>query len=235
VIVRALVYILVFLLGASALAQEKPPSDKPPSQADAVKALAGSYEMSNADRDRTCVLTLKADSGPGGFKLDFDRNACVAAFPPLKDVAVWTLYNDAIRFTDAKGKIAFEFTEVEDGMYESLRAGQPLTFLQNAAIAKEAVRTNEEMSGDWNVVRNAGTPICRLTLTTNPTGSGDLAVQVKPGCDAVVTRFAPALWQMDRGELLLKSARGQVWRFEDANGAWQRVPTDRDPVMLTRP
>jgi hypothetical protein len=202
---------------------------------DAIKALAGNYEMSNADRDRTCMLTLKADSGPGGFKLDFDRNACAAAFPPLKDVAAWTLFNDAIRFTDARGKIAFEFTEVEDGMYESLRAGQPLTFLQNAAIAKEAVRTNEEMSGDWNVVRNAGTPICRLTLTTNPTGSGDLAVQVKPGCDAVVTRFAPALWQMDRGELLLKSARGQVWRFEDANGAWQRVPTDRDPVMLTRP
>ena len=37
---------------------------------DAVKALAGSYEMSNADRDRTCMLTLKSDSGPGGFKLE---------------------------------------------------------------------------------------------------------------------------------------------------------------------
>jgi hypothetical protein len=91
------------------------------------------------------------------------------------------------------------------------------------------------MAGDWNVVRSAGTPTCSLTLTTTPAASGDLAVLVKPGCDALVTRFAPSTWQVDRGELLLKSARGQVWRFEDASGAWQRVPTDRDPVLLTRP
>ena len=227
---RAAAYGLLVLLSAPALAQ-----DKPPTPAEAAKALAGGYEMSNADRDRTCILTLKPDSGPGGFKLEFDRNACVAAFPPLKDVAAWSLFNDAIRLTDAKGKIAFEFTEVEDGMYESLRAGQPLTFLQNAVVAKEAVRTSEQVSGDWNMVRSAGTPICMLTLSTTPVGAGDLAVLVKPGCDASVTRFAPTQWQMDRGELLLKSARGQVWRFEDANGAWQRVPTDRDPVMLTRP
>ena len=228
---RALTSCLLLLcVGAPAFAQ-----DKPPTLAEAIKTLAGSYEMSNADRDRSCMLALKSDSGPGGFKLEFDRGACVAAFPPLKDVAVWTLYNDAIRLTDAKGKIAFEFTEVEDGMYESLRAGQPLTFLQNAAIAKEAVRTNEQVSGDWNIVRSAGTPICSLTLTTTPAGTGDLAVQVKPGCDPGVVRFGPTLWQMDHGELLLKSARGQVWRFEDANGAWQRVPQDRDPVMLTRP
>jgi hypothetical protein len=227
---RAAAYGLLVLLSVPALAQ-----DKPPTAAEAAKALAGGYEMSNADRDRTCILTLKPDSGPGGFKLEFDRNACVAAFPPLKDVAAWSLFNDAIRLTDAKGKIAFEFTEVEDGMYESLRAGQPLTFLQNAVVAKEAVRTSEQVSGDWNMVRSAGTPICMLTLSTAPAGAGDLTVQVKPGCDASVTRFAPTQWQMDRGELLLKSARGQVWRFEDANGAWQRVPTDRDPVMLTRP
>jgi hypothetical protein len=227
---RALVSCL-FLLSFSLHAQAQ---DKPVSQAEAVKALAGSYEMSNADRDKTCMLTLKADSGPGGFRLDFDRAGCTAAFPPMKDVAAWTLVNDAIRLTDARGRIAFEFTEVEDGMYESLRAGQPLTFLQNAAIAKEAVRTSDQMSGEWNVVRSAGTPICTLTLSTTPF-AGDFAVQVKPGCDAVITRFAPSMWQMDRGELLLKSARGQTWRFEDANGAWQRVPTDRDPIMLTRP
>jgi len=40
---------------------------------------------------------------------------------------------------------------------------------------------------------------------------------------------------MDQGELLLLSARGQSWRFEenDAN-TWQRVPETADPVLLVR-
>jgi hypothetical protein len=202
---------------------------------DDIKAIAGAYEISNADRDKSCMVTLKADPGPGGFKMEFDKTPCIVAFPPLKDVTAWSLVKDAIRFTDARGRISFEFTEVEDGMYESLRAGQPLTFLQNAAVAQAAVRTVEQTSGEWNVVRSAGTPVCTLTLSTTAAGAGDLALQVKPGCDAAITRFGPATWQMDHGELLLKSARGQTWRFEDANGAWQRVPPDADPIILTRP
>ncbi|MGZ5836750.1 MAG: AprI/Inh family metalloprotease inhibitor [Xanthobacteraceae bacterium] len=202
---------------------------------DEIKDLAGAWEMSNADRDATCTITLRADPTPGGFKIDFDKAACTAGFPPLKDVTAWSLANDAIRLTDARGRLAFEFTEVEDGMYESLRAGQPLTFLQSAAAAQAAVRTVEQTSGDWNVVRSAGTPICTLTLMTTAAGAGDLTLQVKPGCDATVARFGPATWQMDHGELVVKSARGQVWRFEDANGAWQRVPAEADPLLLTRP
>ena len=62
-----------------------------------------------------------------------------------------------------------------------------------------------------------------------------MALQVKPGCDAAVTRFAPATWQIDHGELVMKSARGQVWRFEDNNGAWERrIPREAEALMLTR-
>ena len=49
--------------------------------------------------------------------------------------------------------------------------------------------------------------------TQMQTPSRDLAAQVKPGCDPGVVRFGPTSWQMDHGELLLKSARGQVWRL----------------------
>jgi hypothetical protein len=202
---------------------------------DAVKDLLGAWEMSNVDRDATCVISLRADTAPGGMKLDFDKAACATAFPPMKDVTVWSLVNDAIRLTDTRGRIAFEFTEVEDGMYESLRAGQPLTFLQNAAAAQAEVATVEQTAGNWNIVRSAGVPICSLTLSNTPIGGGDLALQVKPGCDAAVTRFGPRTWQMDHGELLLKSARGQIWRFEDADGIWQRVPAEADAYMLMRP
>jgi hypothetical protein len=40
---------------------------------------------------------------------------------------------------------------------------------------------------------------------------------------------------MDNGELVLQSARGQTWRFEenDAN-TWQRLPESADPILLVR-
>jgi hypothetical protein len=202
---------------------------------DAVKDLLGAWQMSNVDRDATCVITLRTEMAPGGMKLDFDKAACAKAFPPMKEVTVWSLVNDAIRLTDARGKIAFEFTEVEDGMYESLRAGQPLTFLQNAAAAEAAVQTADQTAGNWNIVRSAGVPICTLSLSSTPVGGGDLGLQVLPGCDATVMQFGPKTWQMEHGELLLKSARGQIWRFEDANGIWQRVPASADAYMLMRP
>jgi len=62
-----------------------------------------------------------------------------------------------------------------------------------------------------------------------------LILKVKPGCDPMVTRFAPNSWRMDQSELVLLSVRGQTWRFEenDAN-TWQRVPESSDPVLLVR-
>ena len=40
---------------------------------------------------------------------------------------------------------------------------------------------------------------------------------------------------MSQGELVLVSARGQTWRFEqnDAN-TWQRVPESANPILLVR-
>ena len=205
-------------------------------QSDAVQALVGAWEISNADRDRACGVTFRAEATAGGFRLDLDRAACAAAFPPLKDVAAWSLVgDDTVRLVDGKGQVLFEFTEVESGLYESLRPGQPLTFLQTAAAAGPPARTPEQVAGDWHVVRGGGAPICTLTLLTAPAGNDDFALRVKPGCDRSLVRFGLAAWQMDRGELLLKSSRGQTWRFEDSAGAWQRIPEGAEPMMLVKP
>ena len=78
-------------------------------------------------------------------------------------------------------------------------------------------------------------PICTLTLANNPAGSDVLALKVKPGCDALVTRFGPTGWRMEQGGLALLSSRGQSWQFEaaDAN-TWQRVPESSVPMLLVR-
>jgi len=205
-------------------------------QNDAVKALVGVWEVSNADHDKTCPITLGAENAAGGFKLDFNRTACATDFPPLKEAGAWNLVgDDVIQIVNPKGKVLYEFTETEGGIYESLRPGQPLTFLQNAAAAAPPPKTTAEMTGEWSVVRGASAPICTLTLSLQPAGKDELSLKVQPGCDPTVASFGAVSWHMEHGELVLKSARGPTWRFEEADGTWQRVPEGTDPIMLVRP
>ncbi len=44
-----------------------------------------------------------------------------------------------------------------------------------------------------------------------------------------------AIWRIERGELLLISAKRETWRFEaDDNAQWRRIPDSADPLLLTR-
>jgi hypothetical protein len=203
---------------------------------DAAKAMAtGSWEFSNADRDKRCMIVFKTAPAAAGMKLEFDK-ACAEAFSFIKEIAGWSIAeNDFLRLLDAKGKSLLEFSEVETGMYEAPRPGEGILFIQAAAALGPPPKEAEQMTGDWGVVRGAGKPICTVTLANTAAGP-DLALKLKPGCDAFVTRFAPAAWQMDRGELLLKNARGQTWRFEESDAAtWSRVPETAEPLLLVRP
>ena len=105
--------------------------------------------------------------------------------------------------------------------------------MQSAAAAP--VRSADEVAGEWAIARGTGKPICMLTLANNPASADSLALKLKPGCDGFVTRFAPTSWRMNQGELVLLSARGQTWRFEENDvNTWQRVPETADPVLLVR-
>lgn len=215
-----------------------PPADEAPQSTDpdSIGALIGAWEISNADHDQICAVTFKRDPGAaGGMKLDFNRADCAAKFPPLKEVVAWTLNDDTVKLNDSKGKPLYEFTEVENGMYESLRAGQPLTFLQSAAAAADVVRNVSQMTGDWGIVRGSGDPVCIITLLNAPAAVvGDLVVSVKPGCDKGIAGFGFAGWQMDKNELVLKSSTSRIWRFEENNGIWQRVPEGADGIMMVK-
>jgi hypothetical protein len=199
------------------------------------KTMIGKWEISNADRDRTCQLTFKADPSGALFKLDFDKT-CAAQLPELKDVIGWTIGGlDLVKLMDGKGKPVFEFSEVESGIFEAQRPGEGIFFMQNAASVAAANVSLDQMAGDWGVVRGSGKTVCTITLTNAAAGGDAFALKLKPGCEAFVTSFGPAAWYLDRGELVLKSKAGHFWRFE-ANDAtnWQRVPEGREPVNLVR-
>src|SRR6516164_957845 len=201
------------------------------------KTMIGKWEISNADRDRSCLLTFKSDPSGALFKLDADK-ACAAQMPELKDVTGWTIGGlDLVKLMDGKGKAVLEFSEVESGIFEAQRPGEGVFFMQNAGTVAAATNVSlDQMAGDWSVVRGSGKTVCVITLSNTTAGEDAFALSVKPGCQNFVTGFGPAAWYLDRGELVLKSSKaGRYWRFE-ANDAktWQRVPEGPEPVNLVR-
>ena len=225
-----LALILLFAADVGAPAQAQPAA---PALSDAAKALIGSWEFANADRDKRCTITFRTDVSPAGLKVEFDR-PCVGLYPFVRDIAAWSLNEgDFLRLLDAKGKSVLEFTEVESGIYEAPKPGEGILFIQNASAAGPEPRTAAQMAGEWVIQRN-GRQICALTLSNTAVGE-EFAVRVKQPCDQLVTRFAPATWSMERGELVMKPARGQPWRFEEGDEqAWRRVPSTADSMQLIK-
>jgi len=200
---------------------------------DPVAAMIGAWEFSNADHDRICRFTFRADALAHGYKLEIDKN-CPNVFPSTKDIVGWAVDNyGALRLLDASGSAVIELTEAESGIYDGFQPGEGRYILQSAAAAP--VHSADDVAGEWAIARGTGKPICMLTLANNPDGADRLALNVKPGCDSFVTRFGPTSWRMNQGELVLLSARGQTWRFEENDvNTWQRVPEGPDPVLLVR-
>ena|SRR5690349_16018877 len=205
---------------------------------DEAKAMAeGTWEFSNGDRDKRCTLTFRTEPAATGMRLEFDRG-CAGLFPFIKEIVGWSLtQNDFLRLLDAKGQSVLEFSEVESRIYEAPRPGEGILFIQASTAVGPPPKEADEMLGDWALMRGAGAKaICTMTLANTPVGDDYFALKLKPGCDALVTRFAPTAWQMDRGELVLKNARNQSWRFAEGDGsAWQRVPEGPQPLTLVRP
>jgi hypothetical protein len=229
-----LVALAVAALVATAYAQA--PTQTPAPLSDAAKAMTnGTWEFSNADRDKRCTVTFRTDTVAAGMRIEFDKG-CVGQFPFIADVAGWTLAeNDFLRLVDAQGKSVLDFSQVETNIYEAPRPGEGILFIQESTAVGPPPKQADQVAGDWGLVRGSGKPICTLTLANTPAGD-DLALTVKPGCNAFVTRFAPTAWQMDRGELMIKNARGQIWRFSEGdNGTWSRVPDTAEPLSLVKP
>lgn len=223
------------LIGVAALAASAAAAQTPPTLGDSAKSVIGTWEFSNADRDKICTATFKADPTPVGFKVEFDKS-CAALFPIVADVAGWIFpENDLLHLLDAHKKSLIEFSEVEDNIYEAPTPGLGVLFLQNAADAGPPMKRAEQVAGTWAIKRGNGGPLCQLTLTMNEAGDDNLALTVLPGCEAALARLNFGQWRMDRGELMIYPARGVPWRFEaidDSN--WRRLPERDNGYVLVK-
>jgi hypothetical protein len=227
--------LLSFGCCATAVAQPapaQPPQPPQPTPGDTGRALVGGWELSNADRDRTCTITFKTDAGQSGSKLELDP-ACGTVFPLTKPVVAWKFTpRDMLQLIDARGRAVMEFSEVETGIYEAQRS-EGVYFLQSLDSLGPPPPTVAELLGDWTILRGEKL-ICQVTLTSTAFDQDSFVLTLKPGCDASVTRYGLSSWHLDRGELLLVSPRG-VWRFEEIEVTnWHRVPETAEPTMLVR-
>jgi hypothetical protein len=227
-LVRIIACALPPLLAGPAFAQA------PATLGDAAKALIGTWEFSNAGRDKTCNVTFKSDSVPLGFKLEFEPK-CGDLFPLVRGVTAWKLTdNDLLYLLDAQGRSLVEFSEVESGIYEAPTPGVGVLFLQQATAAGPPPKPPEQMAGNWAIRRGPDKVLCSLTLANTPLRD-DLALTVTPGCDAAIVRVGFTQWRMDRGELVLVSPRGISWRFEEVDATtWRRLPESADQITLVR-
>lgn len=226
-IATSLVLFLLIAFSAAARAQNA---------SDLAKDMIGEWELSTAGRDRTCAVTLKNDNASGGKKLELEKG-CAEALPFTKDLTSWAVkgLGDIVRLQDGKGESLLDFTEVENGIFEGTRQGEGVFILQNLAAARAMNRSTDQMIGDWSVVRGGGKAICGITLTNTDAGNESFQVFVKPRCDPAFANFAPTIWRIERGELLLISAKRETWRFEaDDNAQWRRIPDSADPMLLVR-
>jgi len=136
---------------------------------------------------------------------------------------------------DAAGQPVIDFTEVESGIFEGLRTGEGVYILQNLAAARSLAKSMDQMIGDWSMVRGRGQTICGLTLTNTEATGDNFQVFLKPKCDPAVAAFAPNQWRLERGQMILMSAKGETWQFEaDDNAQWRRVPDTADPLIMIR-
>jgi hypothetical protein len=224
-ILHALAFIVaLFASPGGVFAQGAQPSDE-------AKAMTGVWEISNADRDKVCMVTFAPEAIAGGLKIEFDK-ACGEAFEVTKEVGAWKIDKDGLHFVDSKGRSLLDLDEVEKGIFEGVRPGEGRYFVQSLAAVRTEAKP-EQVFGDWQVSRGTEEAICLITFSNSPRAE-NFSLELKPGCGALVANFNPTSWHMERGELVVSSARG-VWRFEEAGEiAWRRVPEGTEPLWLVR-
>ena len=236
-----LALLLLAAFAAPLLAQAQAPDASAPDAAApeqaapaAPRTMPGSWEFSNADREKTCTITFRNDAAKVGKRLDFEP-ACAKLFPFIPEIVGWRLNdNDFLRLLDAQGNSVLEFSEVESGIFEAPKPGEGILFIQNPTDLGPAPKTAEQITGDWSIIRRTGQRVCGLTLSNAAAGE-EFVVRLQPPCDRVVTGFGPATWQMDRGEIVLRAANGQSWRFEEGEDSkWQRIPQTASPLLMVR-
>ncbi|MFG1320498.1 protease inhibitor Inh/omp19 family protein [Xanthobacter autotrophicus] len=215
------------------------PSRLDPAVRAAGARLAAPFRLGNADGSRSCPFALKAEPAGPGLAVDFDRPACAIIAFSAQVVAWLPDPSGSLRLLNAQGRTVAEFTEGANGSFEALREGDGVYFLTNPSAADEDTEIKvDEVVGEWDLARQAGTPICRWTLLDQPATNGKgKALVIAAGCDPALLRFGPVAWDIEGGNILVRGdTDAAVIRFaRQEDGGWARTPERGRPLLMNRP
>ncbi len=234
----ACLLLMALTLAAPVMAQAPGQEITPRPAVPDAKQLAANYQLQSALGDRKCDVTLDARAIAAGHVLVYDRAQCAPLFRFLGETAAWLPgVAGSIRLVNSAKRTVAEFTEGVGGQYEALLEGDGVYFLTNLQFAQPAdVPTFTDAVGEWNISRPNGPAICGLTLTEQAAGDDMFKAAVKPGCDPSIVRFGPVKWYLDRGDIILLSAKDERLRFgRQPEGNWTKIPETPRPLSLSRP
>lgn len=237
---RSLVFLIGLALATPAIAQTVAPAGKPDPVE--VRNLAASYELSNADATLKCTITLETKPAGRGLFLAYDRAVCNPRFGFLGEITAWVPgIAGAILLIAPDGRTVTEFTEGVGGVYEAIRENDGVYFFANLQFVDPSERVQTaDLIGVWNLSRidNPKDPAknCAITLTDEVAGDQLFNLRVLPQCDAAIVQAGLETWQLERGDIVLRTRRGEALRFEKNEGnTWVKVPEKPRPMTLTRP
>ncbi|MFG1421855.1 protease inhibitor Inh/omp19 family protein [Roseixanthobacter liquoris] len=222
--------------GAKADPAKVDPAKVDPALRAQAEQAAGAFVLSSADDQRKCPLTLKTDPAANGFALAFDAGAC-AGIGFMQQVTAWVPDSSgAIRLMNVQGRLVVEFGQATAGNYEALREGDGVYFLASPTASEDTAVRVEEMLGDWDLARVAGTPICHVVLLEEAAPNGGRKLRLGTPCDAAITQFGPVSWSIEGGNVLMASGTGGTpLRFaRQEDGGWAKVPERGRPLFLLR-
>ena len=92
--------IALLLIAGPAVAQRA----ATPTPSESEQGMVGTWELSNAERNKSCTATFKNTRAAVGRRVEFDKN-CAAVFPIIATAAGWTFPDgDLLRLLDADGR-----------------------------------------------------------------------------------------------------------------------------------
>lgn len=218
--------------------------------AQAAARLADTYQITNADGDRACPVSLvpktarlttgthlTAEQRQNLFEVTLDKPGCAARIAFTSDIAAWAPGpGDSIRLYGPSGALIAEFTEGVGGTWEALRERDGVYFLVNPRLVDTTTQAQpSDVFGVWSLSRAIGTPGCTVMFGETPLANGDYPLHPDESCGKVFGAFDPERWRLDQGDLMLISPDGEHLRFAAQDeGGWSKVPEDKRPLVLHR-
>ena len=86
------------------------------------RTMVGTWEFSNADREKSCSITFRNESNRVGKRVDFDPT-CARPLHLREGRRRLAVHDDGdfLKLLDAQGNPLLEFSEVESGIFEAPR------------------------------------------------------------------------------------------------------------------